>query len=103
MGCEEVPLEWNEFELAAACLAMWSQRDDSELRLNEREGTARTVQSIESEQGHTSVSGRQRRHGVVMASWQVTHRSVMGRGATSTRLENHKISVVATTLSFRKV
>ena len=74
MGCEEVPLEWNEFEMAAACLAMWSQCDDSELRYNEREGTARTVQSIESEQGHTSGSGRQRRHGLT--------RSVMGRGAT---------------------
>jgi hypothetical protein len=52
---------------------MWSQCDDSELRYNEREGTARTVQSIESEQGHTSGSGRQRRHGLT--------RSVM-RGAT---------------------
>jgi hypothetical protein len=55
------------FEMAAACLAaMWSpitgsQCDDSVLRYNEREGTARTVQSIESEPGHTSGTGRQRR------------------------------------------
>ena len=40
-----------------------SQCDDSELR-NEREDTARTVQSIDSEPGHTSGSGRQRRHGL---------------------------------------
>ena len=62
------------FVMAAACLAMWSQCDDSELRYNEREGKARTVQSIESEQGHTSDSGGQLRHGLT--------RSVMGRGAT---------------------
>jgi hypothetical protein len=74
VGCEEVPLEWNEFEMAAACLAMWSLCDDSVLRYNEREGTARTVQSIESEQRHTSGSGRQRPHGLT--------RSVRGRGAT---------------------
>ena len=41
-----------------------SQCDNSELRYNEREDTARTVQSIDSEPGHTSGSGRQRRHGL---------------------------------------
>jgi hypothetical protein len=71
------------FEVAAGCLAMWSQCDDSELRFNEREGTARTVQSIESEQGRTSVLGRQLRHGLEWPPGKL-HRSVMGRGATST-------------------
>ncbi len=41
-----------------------SQCEDSELRYDEREDTARTVQSIDSEPGHTSGSGRQRRHGL---------------------------------------